>query len=291
MATKFSSVFKSATDLLNKPFNFDHKVEFKAKASNGAVFTADTSIADKDGSAKGNLKVEYKKDNFSVDKLTIGTDKKITGEFKLKNAAKNVDVTFKATDGSRASGSAITAAVGAVYTDSEKNLVVTADANMLSGPDFDFSALYNYKGVLVGGTAKVGTGFLDSESSKGADLTDYNALIGYRAADFTAAIQTTKTMKHVDVSIVHGLGSGVESGAIASFDVEGAAPFGVSFGGKYKIDSDASLNGRVESTGKVSLAFNQKLNSFATLKASGQVDALALDSDNHKFGLTLCMGH
>ena len=64
---------------------------------------------------------------------------------------------------------------------------------------------------------------------------------------------------------------------------------GVKLGGSYKLDADTTVNGTADQDAKLSLAYKQKLNSFATLAISGQVDASDLGSDKHKFGLTLTL--
>ncbi len=61
------------------------------------------------------------------------------------------------------------------------------------------------------------------------------------------------------------------------------------FGGSYKLDSDTTVHATADHEAKVSLAYKQKLNSFATLALNGQVDAADLGSDKHKFGLTLSL--
>ncbi len=49
------------------------------------------------------------------------------------------------------------------------------------------------------------------------------------------------------------------------------------------------MHGTVDQEAKVSLAYKQKLNSFATLALAGQVDAGNLGGDKHQFGLTLSL--
>jgi hypothetical protein len=59
------------------------------------TFTADSSISAEKETASGNLKVEFKHGAFSVDKLTVGTDRKVIGEFTLADAAPRTDLLFK----------------------------------------------------------------------------------------------------------------------------------------------------------------------------------------------------
>jgi hypothetical protein len=57
-------------------------------------FTTDASIL-ADGSAAANINVTGKSGKFSVDKLAVGTDKKIIGEFSLGDVFTRTDANFK----------------------------------------------------------------------------------------------------------------------------------------------------------------------------------------------------
>jgi Eukaryotic porin len=65
------------------------------------------------------------------------------------------------------------------------------------------------------------------------------------------------------------------------------APQKVTFGGSYKVDDATTVYAAADEAAKVSFAYKQKLNSFATVSLSAQVDSLNLASDNHKFGVTV----
>jgi hypothetical protein len=60
------------------------------------TFTSDATLS---GKAGANLKLEYKHGNVSIDKLSVGTDQKIVGEFTLADAVKSTDVLFKCVRG------------------------------------------------------------------------------------------------------------------------------------------------------------------------------------------------
>jgi len=284
--SKYSSILKSVTDLLDKPFSYGNKVELKTKTANGVTFTSDATVS---GKAAANLKVEYKHGNVSIDKLTVGTDKKIVGEFTVTEALKNTDATFKFTDGTRADAKDIKAAVGATVKAGDLG-VYTVDAEVLDGPAFDFTGLVSYKSFLVGGTAKVNTTFLGEQKADGSAIAlgNLGVLAGYRGADFTLAAQTKKNFEAVDLSVVHAASDKLTSAALVTFPLAGGA-VNFKFGGAYKVDSDTTLNATADHDAKVSLAYKQRLNSTATLAVSGQVAAAELGSDKHKFGLTLTL--
>ncbi len=90
-------------------------------------------------------------------------------------------------------------------------------------------------------------------------------------------------------TVVHKASDTITYGALLKFPVTSDKPVALKFGGSYKLDADATVHGTVDHEAKVSLAYKQKLNSFATLAVSGQVDASDLGGDKHKFGLTLSL--
>lgn len=284
--SKYSSVLKSVKDLLQKPFSYDNKVELKTKAANGTTFISDAAIAE-DGSSTANINVQAKSGKFSVDKLTVGTEKKIVGEFALADAAPNTDLTFKFTDGSRAAGAKVSASVGATYKSADFG-VYTVDADALEGPTFDVTGLFNYKGVLIGASTKVNTTVLAEDKSAGAvSVADYGVLLGYTTPDYTAFAQTNKGFDNVDVALTHAASKSLTAGFLASISLKDSKAPKVTLGGSYKVDDSTTVFATTDAAAKVSFAYKQKLNSFATLAVNTQVDALNLASDNHKFGLTL----
>jgi hypothetical protein len=288
--SKYSGLVKSVKDLLQKPFSYDNKVELKTKAANGTTFIADASIT-ADGSAVANINATAKQGAFSVDKLTVGTEKKITGEFTYAGAAKNTDLTFKFTDGSRASGAKTTASVGAVYTNATLG-VVTVDADALEGPNFEVTALREYKGFLLGAQTKIATSLLGGGDKKAAAagpvaFTECGTILGYRTPDFTVFGQSNKCCETLDVGLVHTASPSLTAGFLATLNFKDNKAPKVTFGGSFKVDDATTVYSTVDEGAKVSFAYKQKLNSFATVGVSTQVDALNLASDNHKFGLTL----
>lgn len=287
---RYSKVLKDAKDLLSKAHCYDQKAEIKTTAANGTAYTGTVALSDKDGSASAAVKAEAKSSTFSVDKVEVTSGKTIAGEFSLKEAAPNTKFTFKFTDGSRSSDADISAAVGVEYTVPDAG-VVTLDANVVGGPTFDFSGLFDYEGVLAGASATVATASGDGEDKKGPSVTDANVLLGYRTGEYTLAASTTKWLSTVNVSLVHQASKDLKAGFVASFPRGSEGSFDIGVGGEYKLDSDTTVSTAANSKGTIALTYKQRLNGFATVSASGQVDAMQLGSDNHKFGLTLQLGN
>ena len=207
----------AAADLLSKSFNYNTKVELKTKTESGVTFTGE-AVVSKPGASSGDgavprarertcggatrvaslrrcarlsvraprstapvggafrrpvttarrphfcrtrppatasalLKAEGGFGAFRADKLQIGTDKKIAGEFSLAEAFPGTKLTFKATDGSRAAG--------------------------------------------------------------GVDVRDYNALLGYKAKDYTVGAASEKKFSSVTAFYYHTLSPTINAAAVA----------------------------------------------------------------------------
>lgn len=281
--SKFSAIAKSVKDLLQKPFSFDNKVELKTKAANGTTYISDVSIAE-DGSAAANINVQAKHGSFSVDKLTVGTEKKITGEFSFAEAAPSTDLSFKFTDGSRASGAKTTASLGATYKAGDFG-VFTVDVDALEGPNFEFSDLLKYNGVLAGASAKFTTNFLGGDKAPAFSFSSF--LLGYQTADYTVFAQATGALDSVDVGLTQSASDKLTAGFLTTVSLKDTKSPKVLIGGQYKLDADTTVSATADAAAKFSFAYKQKLSSTSTVTFNTQVDALNLASDNHKFGVTL----
>jgi voltage-dependent anion channel protein 2 len=55
----------------------------------------------------------------------------------------------------------------------------------------------------------------------------------------------------------------------------------------YKLDKDTNVKAKVNSDGKLSAAYKQKISPLTTMTLSAVVDTVNLDQNNHKFGLVL----
>jgi voltage-dependent anion channel protein 2 len=302
--SKYSGLLKGVKDLLQKPYNYDNKVELKQRASNGVTFTSDATIP-AEGPAVANINVTGKHGNFSVDKLTVGTEKKLIGEFTFAEAAPKTDVNFKFTDGTHASGVKSSATVGAVFPCPITGATWTVDAETLEGPNVDFTFLGKYKSFLYGGSLRVNSSFLPplaADGGKGESKKDdkvpalvslgpWGEVIGYQADDYTLFAQTKfnkLSCQTVDFGLTVKATPELTSGFLVSTSCKDAkANTSVLFGGSYAVDAATTVYSTVDDSAKVSFAYKQKLNTLATVTVSSQVDALNLASDNHKFGLTL----
>jgi len=246
MASKYADVVKAAKDLLSKPFGYTNSVEAKVPTKTGSTFTINATVSP---SASASVSVASAIGDFKVDKLAVGSDKTVSGEFSYADAFPGTKLTFKASDSSRGAKGGIAAAIGAEVK--TKNAFFTADFNAITY-GVSASGLCLYEGVLAGASAAVA--FADK-----VDLTHYDGLVGYKGSSFTAALQSTAKLSKLHASYFQDVSADVKVGAIATFPRPGAADSAASVeaGLAYKLSPEAWFTGKVTQAGLVGLQLGQ----------------------------------
>jgi len=61
----------------------------------------------------------------------------------------------------------------------------------------------------------------------------------------------------------------------------------IDFGCAYKLDKDTAVKGKVDSAGKMSCSYKQKISALTTMTLAAEVDVVNLADNKHKFGLQL----
>lgn len=118
----------------------------KTTTSTGVTFTSEATVS---RPAAASIKAEGASGNFKLDKLQLGTDKKVTAEVSLAESFPGTKFTFKATDGSRAAGAdAISAVVGVEYKAAAGNSIFTLDVDAIKA-GVDATAVFAYEGLLL----------------------------------------------------------------------------------------------------------------------------------------------
>lgn len=273
-----------APDLLNKGYVFDYKVSMKTKTANGVKFNvegvmkSDKKIAAKFSGATGLLH------GISLDKLQVDTAGSLTGELGLsETGVDGLEASFKFQTGLASSAAADHATVGLTYKNSNIGVDVDVDAVNSS---VAAAALVGYEGFVFGGSASVETNLEDGK--KGPEVSDYSAGVGYRADGWSLSTTATNRLEKLNVGLYQQINSDLEFGVLSSFSLaDPAKTASIEAGSKWKVDSEASMQTKVNNKGIVSLLYKQQLNKCATLTTSAAIDATKLETDNHKLGLYL----
>lgn len=273
---KFKDVAKSANDLMSNDYCFDQKFKLKTKTTNGVELTSELTMKPKAVSAKLTSKFTPFQ-GISVDKLCVTTAGRFITEATLKDAMEGMSLKVKAEDGANQ------APAGELCVDYKSdNLVVNSSVDVVDGPTLKGAATFSYEGFIFGGQLKYNTAF---DKDAGASLDDYNAAVAYKGADYTASVNTTKKASQYHVGVHHKVSKDVE---IATTYAHSSKL--LSIGGIYKFDDATKFQGKVASTGIVSMNCIQQVRPKVKLIASAQVNAKDFSSDSHKFGLQLILG-
>lgn len=245
------------------------------------TYTAEAVVQDK-GKAKASLKAEFARGNLKCEKLSLNHENKIETEFSLVEAIPKTKLTFKATDGSRASGAeAVTAKIGLERKDASS--VATLDFDALNY-NADLTAVVSYNKFLLGAQATASMG-------KGApSVSDYNVLLAYKDAETIAGVQTSKKLSNVTVAYHQVVNGDLSAAAKASFPLASkpsASSSDFEFGVGYKAAKDTVVNAKVSAAGKVSVSYAQTISSLTKVTFATELDAANIGSDNHRFGMLL----
>uniref|UniRef100_A0A7S1C8S9 Porin domain-containing protein n=1 Tax=Bicosoecida sp. CB-2014 TaxID=1486930 RepID=A0A7S1C8S9_9STRA len=281
---KYGDILKAGTDLLTKRYKYERKVKVETKSRDGVKFTSEGKLAGK--GFDGILKAEYEQGNLKLNKLELSTAGKVAGELTLKGLADGVELSFKAEEGLRTSGTISAGVLGGSYT--ADAFRVDADVDLINGPTLAAAAITKYEGFLVGGHAK-----FNVAPKEGADgLEDFGFALGYDGADFRAAATTTGKLAGVNVGLHHAVDANVAVAAGVSFalpskDGGETDPWTLAVGGSYKLGADSDVQAKFSSDGTIAANYQAKLNTCATLTLAASVDAANLGGDKHQLGLTL----
>jgi hypothetical protein len=287
MASYFADVIKPTADFFKKTFSYDNKVELKSTAANGVAITAEGGISAK-GTGFASLKGECKKGDVQVDKLSIASSGLLEGEFSLPNVAAGTAAKFAFKDGTRASG-ADTSAKFTVQTlqDLGVNTGLKVEVDAVKGVA-DASVLVKQGNIMLGAATSLDAHLADKS---GMEVTGYDAVVALDQDGTRIGVQTSKKFANA-VAFVHSKASStVTVAGSATFGLMPAAPkpVNVGFGATYQWDASTKVSGALDDAGNVKLAYNLAVSPKATLNVYGEVKALDIAGDAHRFGTKLSL--
>lgn len=220
----------------------------------------------------------------------VSTGGTLTGELALEETpVRGLDAKVKIETGLASSGAADTGSVTLRY----KHEVVAVEgvADVVNGT-VDASALFGYDGFVFGGSAKVNSNLDDA--TKGPELSQYSAALGYRGSNWSATVSTADKLDSLNLAIYQRVNADTEVALQSKLSLakgkSASQRATIEIGTKHKLDGSSHIRAKVDSKGVISAMYEQQLNAFATLTTSAAVDATKLETDNHRFGISLSFG-
>jgi voltage-dependent anion channel protein 2 len=278
--TKFKDYGKKAGDVLGDDYyQYDRTLEVKVKTSNGVSFTVEGSIDNKD-SISASAKAGFKPvDGINVKKFQLTTCGKIVGEASLTDVAEGLTFTVKAEEGhdpqKNKGNLCIDYATGAFTTN--------FDIDVINGPSVTSYGSVGYESFTFGGMAKYNTGI---DPGQTAGVNDFSAGVQYDGGDFHASVVSAKKLSTAKANFYQKKGD-VLLGASLTTKLADAKSTKMEVGGVWAKDSDTDVAAKIDSSGILSLGYNQSLSAGVTLGTSVQLNAAKFNGDSQNFGLSL----
>ncbi|KAI9895710.1 hypothetical protein PsorP6_019615 [Peronosclerospora sorghi] len=282
MVVLFRDLAKTAENVLRDDYDFSRKLKIKSKASNGVTFTTEGALSGKKSIlAKVSGGFTHDASGVVFKKLQITTQGRVIADAELPNVVtEGLKLTFKLEDGSIAKNTSVkqVGELGAVYK--LKNVALNSEADFVSNT-ISAAAVLSQGGFAFGGQAA----FSIDKSA----IVQHNIGASFTGPDFVTSIVTKKNFAAVQASFHHHLSHSTVYAAVLDYDLKSASNTLV-VGGRYKVDSDTTYCGKIDSEGFLSFSSIQKVRPYVTLSTSVHVDAKNFEGDTHKFGLGLTLG-
>jgi len=272
----YGDIGKKATDLLNKEFPDKNKFELKTKTSNGVV--QELSLTKSGDALLGVINPKY---TFVKQGVTVGftadTDKNTKFEVSVERLVPGLKLTT-IVDSKK---------LNAIQFDGEYKhdyVALNGSVDVLNneGTEASLAGVVGYEGFSVG---------LLSKYSRGA-LSAINGAAAYTTNDYVFTLSGFFKSNKIGVSYFHRVTPYATAGFDASFDLDKqqASPSKLTVGGSYQLDLDTTLKGKLDTDGKLSLSYAQRLNKYARLIVG---TSLNINNPNaksgHSYGFTFSL--
>ncbi|KAI5069294.1 hypothetical protein GOP47_0015595 [Adiantum capillus-veneris] len=267
----FSDLGKKARDLLNKDYNYDHKLTFTTNTSAGVTFTTGGTL--KGEAMLGELTAKFQKENWTAD-VKFNSNSNVFTTITWDEPTPGLKAILNLSYPDQKSGKA-------ELQYKHEYAGVSSNVGLTPSPLTEFSAVVGNNEIAVGGEV----GF----DTAAGNVTKYNAGLSYTKPDFTAAFFLADKADTLKFSYLHTLSplTNTTVGAeIAHSISKDENTFTV--GGLYTLDPLTVVKGRLSQNGKIAALIQHEWKPKSLVTLSGEVDSRALDK-NAKVGLALSL--
>jgi len=272
----YADLGKKSSDLLNKEFPDRPKVEIKTKTPSGVSFEGSVT-RNNDGSIYGQLYPKYK---FGSQGVTVGASIDTKRALKVEASVEDIVPGLKTTITGHGESESIT--VDAEYK--MEYVTVATSLNVLSaqGNRFTGSTVVGYDGFAVGLQAEY---VYDK-------WRNFNGIVSYTHPEFVATLfarSNAQTSNILGLTYHQRVNPRTAVAAEATFDANKTSESPkITVGGSYDLTVDSVVKAKMDTEGKLSGSFAQRLNKYTRLILGSSVNTNNFSaSGNHTFGLTL----
>lgn len=230
---------------------------------------------------KGNYMID-------LDRLRVKSDGRISLEASLK-ANDNLKFIMAAEDGKHEPGRPLQSfgKIGSEIVLGNTN--VNIDIDVVNGPLIKGSLIQSYNSIgkwKLGGEAIINTKFDENKASR-PELVNLSIGGLYKQQSYSVYFRSIENFSTFRLCYLHKLNSIISVSTMIDLNYK-LNQQKMIFGGVYKLDSNTTFKGKVDSNSIISGSFQHQINPFVKLTMSAEVDAQGWSSvENHKSGISL----
>jgi len=272
MLPEFKDIGKNAKDLVSKDYpTGELKIEAKTETENGIKFTTSGSQRNHDGNITGELKAEFTCHGVSVTKVYDSQNTvKITAEKKdvlTEGLRLKAEPTFVPFSGHR------DVKLSAGYQNDHVHASTSVDPFK---KQVNLSVVAGHGDCIVGGDITVRNG----------DVNQYGLAVGVSKPSHEVVLSAKDKLNTFSGSYYHLVNKDLQATASAIWNRKDNNTI-IELGGAYRLDKDASMKAKVDTTGKASWSYSQTLRPGIKATFSTQIDTTKFGEGGHQVGLSL----
>jgi hypothetical protein len=275
----YKDLNKRSSDLITKDFpseKRENKVEWKGETSSLVSF--ETSLLQKnDGSILGSFSPKYKLKDWNT---SLSAEFKTNKDFKAEVVIDNhFTPGLKTTFTEESKGEDLFGTLGVEYRHDMVALTASVDYGQAAGSTIKASTVVGSQGFQLGTSLDYFFG-----NSNDSALKEFNATASYSNDEFDIGmfgkIKPERDSNVLGANYFQKINTDFGVGAEVSFDTQNpdVRPQ-LTAATQYKVDSDATIKAKFDTTGKLGVSWNQKFKS-SRLILSGTVDTQHLSGKN-----------
>jgi voltage-dependent anion channel protein 2 len=248
----------------------------KTKTSNGVEITVSTT-SNADGSINGVFEESAKYEPYGLSfKGTVESPRKFKGEVALTDKLlKNLKAVVNAEVG----GSSESFKVSFEYKASQFTLNGGLDVLNKDTP-LTAAAVFGFDRFILGADVQF--------NAASSDLKKVNLALGYTGSDFASVVRLNSFFTSLVGAYQHQINSNLDIGGELSVDLNKSLDSPkLTLVASYALDKDAVVKSKLDTDGKLSLSYSQKLNSSVKLILGTTLNTSSLSSNSHKYGFQL----
>ncbi|XP_009360705.2 mitochondrial outer membrane protein porin 2 [Pyrus x bretschneideri] len=267
----FSAIGKRATDLLNKDYNTDQKINITTYTETGLALNS--GLANRGGLSSGDVAAQYKYKNVALD-VKADTQSNVSTVLTVTDILPSTKTIASIKLPDYKSGKL---EVSSLY----EHASFTTAVGLNESPAVDFSATIGTPAIAFGAEASFLTG--------SRVFSKYNAGVSFTQHDSTASVILADKGDSLRASYLHQL-SRLNGGAVVG---EVNRKFStnentLTVGGSYVVDSETVVKARLNNHGNLGALLQHQLTPKSSLTLSAAFDTKALER-NPNLGLALSL--